>query len=388
MYKKLLLAVFLMVSLFTNAQNIQLSSNAEISVLTIGPGLNLEDSFGHSGFRIKDYTIDRVYDYGRYDFDAPNFLLKFAQGKLNYKLGFNNFSDFYNHYLRKNRTIEEQVLNLSQSQKQHLFDFLVNNEKPKNRYYLYDFFYDNCASIIRDVITEEIDDSVVFNTPANFKPQTFRELIRTHLNQNSWGSLGIDLALGSVIDRQATPEEHMFLPHYIYTFFKSANYKISGKPLVKENITLFKSIETQKTSNFISSPLAVFGLLSIIILWITYKDYKNNKRNRILDVILFSITGAIGIFILLLWFATDHTATAQNYNLLWAFAINIFMLKQVWKREAKQWFVKYVKFLILALCLLTLHWAIGVQRFAIGFSPLFIALLVRYVFLLKHYKMS
>jgi len=388
MYKKLLLVVLLIVSSFTTAQNIQLSPDAEISVLTIGPGAGLVDSFGHSGFRVKDQTVDIIYDYGRYDFDAPNFLLKFARGKLNYKLGWNHFPDFYNHYLSQNRTIKEQVLSLSQSQKQKLFDFLIDNEKPENRYYFYDFFYDNCASIIRDVITEEVDNSVIFNTPPNFKTQTFRELIRSHLNQNSWGSLGIDVALGSVIDKQATPEEHMFLPNYIHTFFKHATYNTSGELLVKENRVLFKSIESQKRSSFIKSPLAIFGLLSFIILWITYNDYNNKKRNRVLDAILFATTGLIGIFILLLWLATDHTATAQNYNLLWAFAINIFILKQVWKQEAKKWFVKYLKFLIIALCLLTLHWIIGVQRFAISLLPLLIALFIRYLFLIKHYKIS
>ncbi len=180
----------------------------------------------------------------------------------------------------------------------------------------------------------------------------------------------------------------MFLPNYVYAFFKNAVYKNSGDALVKENRVLFKSIESQKRSSFIKSPLAIFGLLSFIILWITYNDYNNKKRNRVLDAILFATTGLIGIFILLLWLATDHTATAQNYNLLWAFAINIFMLKQVWKQEAKKWFAKYLKFLIIALCLLTLHWVIGVQRFAISLLPLLIALFIRYLFLIKHYKIS
>lgn len=386
--KTKLLVLFFFITLNINAQARQLSQQAEISVLTIGPGNGFVDSFGHSGFRVKDHNIDIVFDYGRYDFDAPNFILKFARGKLNYKLGFGYFSDFYNSYVRQNRTIQSQVLNLTQPQKQQLFDFLVENEKPENRYYLYDFFYDNCASIIRDVITEEVGHSIVFNAPNDFKQQTFRKLIRSHLNQNSWGSLGIDIALGSVIDKTATPEEHMFLPNYIHTFFKNATYKNSGESLVKTNTTLFKSIDKPTESTFITSPLMIFGILSLVILWITYRDYKTHKRTRTLDIILFITTGSIGIFILLLWFATDHTATAQNYNLLWAFALNLFILKQVWSKHPKNWFIKYLKFLVIALSLLVLHWIIGIQAFAIGLIPFLIALFIRYIYLIKHFSIN
>ena len=61
-----------------------LSDQAEISVLSIGPGTSLNDAFGHSAFRVKDkgLGIDDVYNYGIYDFNTPNFYLKFAQGKL------------------------------------------------------------------------------------------------------------------------------------------------------------------------------------------------------------------------------------------------------------------------------------------------------------------
>ena len=81
----LLLGLFLFIKV-SHAQQIRLSEQAEISVLTVGPGTTLNDAFGHSAFRIKDPSIriDVTYGYGEYDFDAPNFYLKFAQGKLNY----------------------------------------------------------------------------------------------------------------------------------------------------------------------------------------------------------------------------------------------------------------------------------------------------------------
>jgi len=130
----------------------------------------------------------------------------------------------------------------------------------------------------------------------------------------------------------------------------------------------------------------IFGVIGLILLIITYRDYKNDKQSKWLDIVLFTITGLIGVFILLLWFATDHSATANNYNLLWAFPINLFVISQLYKKSAKKWFIKYLKFLVILFCLMTLHWIIGIQVFAIGLIPLLFALLVRYIFLVNYFS--
>lgn len=387
---KLTILLLIAVTLFTTAQERQLSSEAEISVLTIGPGALLNDSFGHSAFRVKDKLkyFDIVFNYGVFDWNEPNFYTKFAQGKLNYKLEINPYSNFYESYVAQNRTIEEQVLNLTQSQKQLLFNFLENNLKPENKYYLYDFFYDNCATKIKDVLIEALNEPLTFNVPNTFIPKTFRHLIHDHVNKNSWGSFGIDVALGSIIDKNATAEEHMFLPKYIYPSFENATFSTTGKPLVKQSRFLFSKVDKPVSNTFFSSPIFVFSIISLIILIITYFDYKKGKRNKGLDLFLFILTGVIGIGILLLWFATDHTATANNYNLLWAFPLNLLIIRQLYKKTVKQWFIKYLKFLIIMLCLLTLHWIIGVQVFTIGLIPLLIAIMIRYIFLVNYFSKS
>ena len=380
--------VFLLMVSWADAQVNSLSEKAEISVLTIGPGNSLNDVFGHSAFRVKDHIkgSDLVFNYGVYDFDTPNFYTKFAQGKLNYLIGVNYYSDFYESYIAQNRSIQEQVLNLSSEEKQKLFNYLADNMKRENRAYLYDFFYDNCATKIKDVTQQVLNNKVEFHTPSTLKPATFRTLIQENLNRNSWGSLGIDIALGSVIDRVATPKEFMFLPKNIHAFFNEATILPTNKPLVNSDKTLFSKRPVIEPSGFITSPLVVFTLLAIFIIWITYKDYKKDSRSKWLDGTLFAITGLIGIFILLLWFATDHKGTHQNYNLLWAFALNIFVINQLFKKHVSLWFIKYLKLLIILLCLLTLHWLVGVQVFAITLIPLLIAIFLRYVFLVKHFS--
>ncbi|NNK60003.1 MAG: DUF4105 domain-containing protein [Flavobacteriaceae bacterium] len=384
---KLVLIVFLVFNSTVFSQTRNLSSSAEVTVITVGPGTYLNDAFGHNAIRIKDDSLklDIAFNYGVYDFQAPNFYSKFAQGKLNYLIGADYFKDFLRQYSSQNRTVREQVLNLNVEEKQRMYDFLVDNYKPENRYYLYDYFYDNCATKIRDVTQEITQKDIQFNNPEGFETKSFRELIHDHVDRNSWGSFGIDLALGSVIDREATAYQHMYLPEYIYRFFETATYE-NGESLVTLSRTLYEKKDEEVSTAFIYSPLFVFGLIALMILWVTFSDLKKNKRTIWLDLILFGFTSLIGLFLLALWFGTDHSAAAFNYNLLWAFPLNIIVLFQLFKKSIKGWVIKYLKLLVILIVLLTLHWLIGVQVFAIGLIPLLLALAIRYIYLIRFFR--
>ncbi len=359
-------------------------NNTQISVLTIGPGNNLNDAFGHSGIRLKTSYSDIVYDFGRYNFEDPNFYLNFARGKLNYLQGKANYNNLVNFYKQQNRSIKEQTLNLSAEEKQSVYTFLETNYAKNQGAYLYDFFYDNCATKIRDVIENATNGNIDYQLPDNYEDKTFRTLIQDQLHPNTWGSLGIDIALGAIIDRTATPREHMFLPKNIHAFYSEAT--INNRQLVSNSKTIINSDTKFKNGTFLLSPIFVLSLIAILIIYITFNDHKKQRRTKGLDACIQLILGVIGILLTLLWFGTDHTATGYNYNLLWAFPLSLFMVIQAYKAKPKKWFIGYIKFCVLMLCLLTVHWISGVQQFAPTLIPLLIALFVRYIFLLKFLK--
>ena len=384
--KKLIPLVLLLLTLSSNAQ-LQLTEASEISVLSIGPGYLLNDSFGHSAIRVKDplYNFDVVYDYGRYDFEAEGFYLNFAQGKLNYMIGRTEFEDFLSFYEYQNRRVQEQQLNLSTKQKTAFYYFLTENIKPENQSYPYDFFYNNCATKITDAIESILEDQITYLPPSTFEQDTFRNLIRSDLNQNSWGSLGIDVALGSKIDQLASVKEHLFLPKNLYLLLENAQIGSTDLKIVKKSKILTSS-SFVKTFDGFGSPLAILSLIAFAILFVTFRDHKKNKRSKWLDVSLFAFTGLIGLALLLLWFATDHTATSDNYNLLWAFATNLLFIPSILKTRLTNRGIKYIVFLVILLALMLLHWITGVQSFAIGLIPLLIAICVRYLFLIRHFN--
>ena len=385
--KKIITLFILLFSLLSNAQ-LKLSNASEISVLTIGSGHLLNDSFGHNAIRVKDslYNFDLVFDYGRYDFESKGFYLNFARGKLDYMVGRSAFKDFLSFYKYQNRQVNEQQLNLSTKQKTAFYNFLTENMKPEKRYYPYDFFYNNCATKITDAIESILADQIKYSPPIAFKKETFRNLIRSDLNINSWGSLAIDIALGSKIDQKATIKEHVFLPKNLYLLLENSIAASTDLKIVKKSKLLNSSTATTKTSEGLFSPLAILSLIALLILFITFNDYKKNNRSIWLDVILFAFTGFVGLVLLLLWFATDHEATAYNYNLLWAFAINLLFIPSILKTQLSNRGIKYIVFLVILLTLMIMHWMTGVQSFSIGLIPFLIAISVRYLFLIRHFK--
>jgi hypothetical protein len=379
---------FFILNFSSDAQQLTLSEDAEISILTVGPGANLSDKFGHNSFRIKDTATNRdwVFNYGTYDFSTPNFYTKFAQGKLLYSLSVETYDNFYARYVRQNRWVKEQLLNLDYAQRKKLHDYLINNAQPENKDYKYDFFFDNCATRIRDVLVTALPGEIEFDDRYISDEKTFRELIGQNVDENSWGSLGMDVAIGAVTDVPATAWEHQFLPEYVYEAAGNAFIIENGqrRPLVSDSAVVFQNTPVDDSGNFFMSPLFVFGLIALLILWITYRDYRNKVRSRYLDAFLFFTTGLIGIFLLLLWFATDHSATANNYNLLWAFPFSILFTTMIAKTQPRRWLRKYIVFLLLLLALMTLHSITGIQRFPVTLIPFFAALAVRYFYVVRY----
>ncbi len=386
MQRKIFLIICLSWWMSSFSQSDLLSDGAEISVITCGPGSELYSTFGHSAFRILDRkrNMDKVYNYGTFNFATPNFYAKFVRGKLLYELRAYPFSHFLRSYQEENRWVKEQILNLDQQQKQSIYDFLEENEKPANRGYKYDFFYDNCSTKMYQVLEKTLKDQLLFDD--NYEPTDFthRELIQQYLTNLKWSDFGIDLALGSVIDREISTKQYMFLPDYVLKGMDHVKIKAENKeiPLVRQTKVLLQSQpEVQKKSPF--TPLVVFSSLALLIVFLTYKDYKNKTINRVLDVFIFSITGILGVLLLLLWFATDHTATANNFNILWAFAPNLFFVFLQNKNEKLSRY--YLLTLLVGLDLLAVLWLSKVQVFSIALIPILVALYTRYGYLWFYY---
>lgn len=377
------LLFFLLIFKSINAQ-LQLSAYSEISIVTAGPGTELFEAFGHSAIRVKDpmFQFDLIYNYGMFDFNQPHFYTNFVKGKLLYSLGRYDFEDFLVNYNQDKRWVKEQVLNLTQAEKQAFFNYLEINILPQNSDYLYDPYFDNCATKLRDISASVLKDNVVFKDIHFDKNQSFRQLMNREIPWNSWGSFGINLALGSKLDQKTTLEETMYLPKYVYSIFKNSKITLNGKPenLVKSEEIVLNHIDLEQKT-IIFSPFLIFLLFCIIGLLITFSDFKKNKRTNWLDTTIFFSTGIIGILIVFLWFFTNHSTTPNNFNFLWAFAPNFIVGWFIFRKNPPKWISKYAQVLVIFLLIIPILWLTKIQEFPISVIPLLVFLFVRYLFL-------
>ncbi|MGJ8735593.1 Lnb N-terminal periplasmic domain-containing protein [Zobellia laminariae] len=383
--KKIIFILLFSLSVLGFSQAPELTPLSKISVVTCGPGSELYSTFGHSAIHIEDTSlgINAIYNYGTFDFTTPNFYMKFVRGKLDYTLARQSFPYFLKEYEYENRWVRSQELQLTLTERQELFNFLETNYLPENRDYKYDFFYNNCATKIWDILNEVYGDKLVFDKNYLKELHTHRQLIRQKVKINSWSGFGIDLALGSVIDDIATPKEHMFLPDYIMEQLDVA--QLNGQPLVAKSKVLLEANSEDSASSFFISPELWLIVLLIIILVLTYFDFKNNTRRRWLDFILFFSTGIIGLLIVFLWFFTDHSATAGNFNILWAFPPNLIIAFIVAQKRGPNWIAKYAIFLAILIVVSGILWMFGLQLFSPLILAIWAALIARYLFLFWSY---
>lgn len=301
--------------------SVTLGENAQITMLTCSPGDELYSVFGHSAIRVRDFEqkLDWVFNYGTFDFADPNFYLNFVKGRLNYILSVVDYRDFQHEYMLEGRWIYEQELNIDKKQKQELFDSLVINYNiPEYRYYLYDFFFDNCATRIRDVFTEAIDTEIVFDYSTIEKDQSFRDLLQPYLAEKPWPHLGINLILGRPADRIAEPWEYMFLPDHMMEVFEHAllSYNDGNIPFTPGSRVLLEGRDTNN-SGFSLPPFPILLLFLIAGIFISYRDLKNKTISKWFDIVAFSIAGLLGLLFVFMWIGSEHYVTNRNFNLLW-----------------------------------------------------------------------
>ncbi len=347
-----------------------LSATPTISLLTAAPGEELYAAFGHSAIRVQEpeSNTDIVFNYGLFDFDAPNFYTNFARGRMNYRLGVERFSHFYAAYASENRWIREQVFELDSAQTQLMIQLLAHNHLPENRYYLYHFFLDNCATRIRDLMVRTCEDIVWQPAKENI---SYRTLIHRYLKNQVWGKFGIDIALGLPTDKKTDAYEQMFLPDYLAESFAQA--RCHNTPIVGESREIFTPEHPVKKPLPLVTPLMVCCFMLILSVLFCFVK----KGSKVFDFTLFFVTGLIGIVVFMLWFFTDHTNTHNNLNIIWAFPFHLVMAFFLLRDKRKVWVQKYFLVTAFVAVLLLISWTFLPQKLHPALIPFVLSIAIR-----------
>lgn len=368
-----------------NRKNIVLDTSCEISLLTCNPGNEVYSTFGHSAFYIKDtvHKIDRVYNYGTFSYD-DDFLYKFLKGDLDYFLSVSNLEEFMWEYEMENRGVTKQVLNLSWSQKQKLYELLQENYLPQNRVYHYDFLFDNCSTRLRDILEKAADEDIKYDFSFvtindKTKNQSYRNMIDDYAAHLKWLTFGMDLMIGVPSDKKATPREHLFLPDNLMNayFFASIHQKNGTVPLVKKTSSMLTYDVVKRKTPFFKSPLFVFLLFLVITVGITFWEYKFNKWHKGIDIFFAFLLTIIGCLFVFMWTSTRHHVAYINLNLIWANPLLIIPCILFFTKKYK--LISNLMLLYSLSCLfliLSWRWLLP-QEFNLALLPFFIAAAIR-----------
>lgn len=356
-----------------------------ISLLTCASGEEIYSLFGHTAIRYENYTrgIDAVFNYGIFNFNAPNFIFRFALGETDYQLGASDYGHFAAEYNYLERDVWQQELNLTPGEKRRLVALLEENYRPENRVYRYNFFYDNCATRPRDLIEKSINGTLQYadNMASTDTGTSFRDLLHKYSKGHPWSRFGMDLCMGSQADKTISRRRMMFVPFYVQDYFNKARIvdkEGQARPLVinEEKIVITGNDEAGKPSEGFT-PIQAALLLLILTTAATIYGIRRKKTLWEIDLVLFFAAGAAGCILAFLALFSEHPAVSPNYLLFVFHPFHLFCLPCMLIKVRKMKRSRYMLANFIVLTLFILLWPVIPQRFPLAVLPLALCLLIR-----------
>lgn len=297
--KFLFFAFLLSVSVF--GQSVPLSQNTTVSVLTCGTGPEVYALFGHTAIRIHDVEqhFDVVYNYGAFDFNTPNFGLKFAKGDLQYFATSGTFDDFIIQYNFEKRSVYEQELNIPHAQKQALFDHLNAVMYSGERYYTYKFIDRNCTNMAVDAINKALVGKIIYKQKNT--DETYRETLYPYFDGHFYEKLGTQILFGTKTDQDATL---LFLPFELKESLDMTKY--NGVALAQKTKILAEFEPQPVPGSWWNNIFTLLAALMLVVI--------ANKRT--ITLVYLALIAMVGLLMCFTTFYSQHAELKMNYNLL------------------------------------------------------------------------
>jgi len=348
--KKFLFVLLIFTATLVNGEVAQLSNQSKVLIFTCEPGTELYAGFGHNAIWVSDPVtgVDRLYNFGTFDFNTPNFYWKFIRGKLDYMVSVTSARRFIDEYNYRGIGVTGQQLNLTADEKQQIYSLLETNLLPENKFYKYDFYYDNCATRIRDVVIKVVDGEINFNTAD--QNLSFRQILLPYLTHTPWTKFGINLVLGLTSDKIASTYHYMYIPEHMMIQFGNATVTNNGnkrKLVVAEKRFLESKLDF--SYNVLTDPALLFSTILLLIGLITFIELRRKSYFKWLDVTLNTIGVVAGLFLFFMWVGTDHTATNQNLNILWLFPAQALFLTALFFKAPIRLLLVRISFAVIVL---------------------------------------
>lgn len=363
----------------------------KVSLLTCYPGSEVYELEGHTALRIIDDNGDMAYNWGTFDFEAPNFLYRFVKGETDYMLSAVPTVYFLGSYDAAGRKIVEQELNLTDSQAERLAGLVRENMRPENRIYRYNYVLDNCATRPLALI-EQSTGAPISLPPYEGQGATFREAMRHFHSAYPWYQFGIDLALGSGIDAPVSDRQKSFAPMALMEMMRDIRLD-NGSGQQVPAVVAERTLVSGKPGGASAAPTP-WWLTPMFWCWalfaaalaLSWRDLRRHRLSRWFDTLLFGGFGVAGLLLSFLIFVSIHEATSPNWLYLLLNPMGLFVAAGIWIKSwqrAVYWW-QFVNF-ALSITLMVLG-VIGVQHLNCAFWPLILSDLMRTTLYIHLYR--
>lgn len=357
-----------------------IAGDTTVSFVNFYPGSEIYELEGHSALRVTMPEGDFAISYGTYDFDQPNFVYRFVKGETDYWVTAMPWPYMVSHYLRDGRRIVEHRLDMTPEAKRRLVALIGENLREENRTYRYNYVLDNCATRPLRIVERALGDSIVLGQPTDDVAGlgTFRDIMRRYHRNYPWYQFGIDLALGSGIDRPIDNRMKAFAPVVLDAQLADATY--GGKTLVKSVAVLNNTADDASIDHptpWPLTPMAVSIYLLVFVIIMTVRDIRRGCVTRWLDAVLFGVFGLTGLLLTFLIFVSVHEATSPNWLYLWLNPLCLVPTIFIWLKKCKTVVLSYQIVNFVAIVCLAVIWPLTHQSGNAAFVPLALCDLIR-----------
>jgi hypothetical protein len=297
------------------------SGEAEVWLVTFGPGEIYWERFGHNAIWLRDPAagLDHTFNFGYFDFEQEDFFSRFLRGRMLYFSIAQPAMREFEYYSQHNRSIRTQKLDIGAEQFERIRDYLLNEIKPENRDYRYDYYLSNCSTRIRDVLDMAYDGALSSHAGAMPATLNFRDQTRRLTQMQFWYYLGLEIALGLPVDREVTRWDEMFIPMVLAdelaAVTDAGGFQGQRPVLIDTMVFTPTSGGVPQTPGLTWYRYLLLGLLLTGLAWLSSRFMPPPWLAGICQGWVL-INASIGTVLAALWFLTDHQVAGPNANLL------------------------------------------------------------------------
>ncbi len=311
----------------------------DLYLATMGGGNWLFTYFGHNAIRVRSRrgSSDVSYNFGTFGFPSGfkngiKALYEYLQFKMKYWLGLHGYRFSIYWYRRQDRDYYIRSIYLTPQENIQLVRYLRWHALPKNKYYRYHHYTNNCSTKVRDALAKFVGPE--FKKRAMVKRgRTYRSMVMEKMSPNPIVKFLMDFGMGPMTDVQRTWWEEMFLPERLDEYVSQPFWeKLRGRPLVGPKMQLH--IRRAKLawwgkvqpSTWTYLFLVLWGLLGLL-LW-NSRFFRTWIR---MSLLVFGLLGAALTFMLTL---TKFPEPPGNANIFFYHPLHWYVW---WKLGTKRW---------------------------------------------------